>query len=231
MSSLLEQAISSDSGDCAAKIIQHALGIESDQVAHYVFPKNMAGRPRTAHSHHRGMVADRGALFGIADVLGCTRVDARRPQAQGSSAKSKSRMKLSTLAEVRDLVEKHRICRTNTAASPIERGTSGDEKDRIGAFHENINYRKGRFTVQPNVEDGAKDWLPFNCGKRRRDLAKRSHYLRAQRANKLIQLHGGVGVIFDKYQNPDSIHGKKKKALDSIAMKLPIKSSVQHVRN
>ena len=35
-----EQAISSDDGDQAAKIIQDALGIESDDVANYCFPKN-----------------------------------------------------------------------------------------------------------------------------------------------------------------------------------------------
>ena len=39
MSNLLEQAISSDDGDRAAKIIQEALGIESDDVANYVFPR------------------------------------------------------------------------------------------------------------------------------------------------------------------------------------------------
>jgi hypothetical protein len=31
---LLEEAINSDDGDCAARIIQEALGIESDDVAH-----------------------------------------------------------------------------------------------------------------------------------------------------------------------------------------------------
>ena len=39
MSNLLEQAINCDDGDRAAKIIQDALGIESDDVANYVFPK------------------------------------------------------------------------------------------------------------------------------------------------------------------------------------------------
>ena len=39
MPNLLEQAIDSDDGDRAAKIIQGALGIESDEVANYVFPK------------------------------------------------------------------------------------------------------------------------------------------------------------------------------------------------
>jgi uncharacterized protein HemY len=39
MSNLLEQAINCDDGDRAAKIIQHALGIESDDVANYCFPK------------------------------------------------------------------------------------------------------------------------------------------------------------------------------------------------
>jgi uncharacterized protein HemY len=39
MTNLLEQAIDCDDGDRAAKIIQDALGIESDDVVNYVFPK------------------------------------------------------------------------------------------------------------------------------------------------------------------------------------------------
>ena len=39
MSNLLERAINCDACDRAAKIIQNALGIESDDVANYVFPK------------------------------------------------------------------------------------------------------------------------------------------------------------------------------------------------
>ena len=39
MTNLLERAISTDDPDVAAKIIQHALGIESDEVANYCFPK------------------------------------------------------------------------------------------------------------------------------------------------------------------------------------------------
>ena len=39
MTNLLEKAINCDDGDRAAKIIQHALGIESDDVANYCFPK------------------------------------------------------------------------------------------------------------------------------------------------------------------------------------------------
>jgi hypothetical protein len=39
MANLIEEAINSDDGDRAAKIIQDALGIESDDVANYVFPK------------------------------------------------------------------------------------------------------------------------------------------------------------------------------------------------
>ena len=35
----LEQAINCSDGDQAAKILQDALGIESDDVASYVFPK------------------------------------------------------------------------------------------------------------------------------------------------------------------------------------------------
>jgi hypothetical protein len=39
MANLLEQAISADDSDRAAKIIQDALGIETDHVADYCFPK------------------------------------------------------------------------------------------------------------------------------------------------------------------------------------------------
>ena len=39
MTNLLERAISTDDGDRAAQILQEALGIESDDVASYVFPK------------------------------------------------------------------------------------------------------------------------------------------------------------------------------------------------
>ena len=40
MTNLLEQAISCDDADQAAKMIQHALGIESDDVLNYTFPKS-----------------------------------------------------------------------------------------------------------------------------------------------------------------------------------------------
>jgi uncharacterized protein HemY len=40
MTNLLEQAISCDDGDQAAKMIQHALGIESDYVLNCTFPKD-----------------------------------------------------------------------------------------------------------------------------------------------------------------------------------------------
>ena len=39
MSNLLEQAIECSDGEQAARIIQSALGIESDDVANYCFPK------------------------------------------------------------------------------------------------------------------------------------------------------------------------------------------------
>jgi hypothetical protein len=39
MTNLLAQAINSDDGDLAARIIQDALGIESDDVVNYCFPK------------------------------------------------------------------------------------------------------------------------------------------------------------------------------------------------
>ena len=53
MANLLEHAIECNDGDHAAKIIQHALGIESDDVANYVFP--LAARPGAACPHHWGM--------------------------------------------------------------------------------------------------------------------------------------------------------------------------------
>ena len=37
---VIEQAINSDNGARAAKIIQEALGIESDHMANYCFPKD-----------------------------------------------------------------------------------------------------------------------------------------------------------------------------------------------
>jgi hypothetical protein len=40
MANLIEQAIACDDGDRAARRIQEALGIESDDVANYVFPKS-----------------------------------------------------------------------------------------------------------------------------------------------------------------------------------------------
>jgi hypothetical protein len=40
MTNLLQQAINCDDSDRAARIIQDALGIESDDVANYCFPKN-----------------------------------------------------------------------------------------------------------------------------------------------------------------------------------------------
>ena len=39
MSNLLEQTICTDDGDRAAKIIQQAFGIKSDDVARYCFPR------------------------------------------------------------------------------------------------------------------------------------------------------------------------------------------------
>jgi hypothetical protein len=39
MSNLLEKAINTDDGDRAAEIIKQALGIESDDVVNYCFPK------------------------------------------------------------------------------------------------------------------------------------------------------------------------------------------------
>jgi len=43
MTNLLEQAINSNNGDHAAKLIREALGIQSDDVVNYVFPKTWPG--------------------------------------------------------------------------------------------------------------------------------------------------------------------------------------------
>ena len=40
MTNLLERAISTDDADRAAKIIQNALGIATDEVANFCFPKS-----------------------------------------------------------------------------------------------------------------------------------------------------------------------------------------------
>ena len=40
MGNLLAEAINCDDGDQAARLIQQALQIESDDIANYVFPKN-----------------------------------------------------------------------------------------------------------------------------------------------------------------------------------------------
>jgi hypothetical protein len=50
MAAPLEQAIECNDGDHAAKIIQRALGIESDDAANYVFPKTWPeDREQCAH--------------------------------------------------------------------------------------------------------------------------------------------------------------------------------------
>ena len=40
MSNLLEQAIKCDDGEQAARILQQALGIETDEVVNYCFPQH-----------------------------------------------------------------------------------------------------------------------------------------------------------------------------------------------
>jgi hypothetical protein len=62
MTNLLEQAIKCDDGDQAAKIIQQALGIESDHVANYCLPKKLAGGSRAARPPHRRVAADGGTV-------------------------------------------------------------------------------------------------------------------------------------------------------------------------
>ena len=48
MTNLLEQAINSNDGDHAARLIQEALGIESDEVVNYCFPKAWPNDPSSA---------------------------------------------------------------------------------------------------------------------------------------------------------------------------------------
>jgi hypothetical protein len=65
MANVLEQAINADDGDRAANIIRQALGIESDDVANYAFPKT-CGRP-TASSAPASSASGyrRGTLPGL----------------------------------------------------------------------------------------------------------------------------------------------------------------------
>jgi len=49
MSNLIEQAIKCDDGEQAARILQQALGIETDEVVNYCFPQHWpADRDRRA---------------------------------------------------------------------------------------------------------------------------------------------------------------------------------------
>ena len=45
MTNLLEQAINSNNGDHAAKLIREALGIQSDDVCQLRLPEDLGGRP------------------------------------------------------------------------------------------------------------------------------------------------------------------------------------------
>ena len=65
MTNLLEQAINCNDGDHAAKIIQDALGIETRRRRQLRLSQDLADRPRAACSHHRRVVADRGALSSL----------------------------------------------------------------------------------------------------------------------------------------------------------------------
>jgi hypothetical protein len=68
MANLPEEAINCSDGDRAAKIIQDALGMESDDFANYCFPEK--ADTRAAHPHHGRMAADRGP-HGSARLLHC----------------------------------------------------------------------------------------------------------------------------------------------------------------
>ena len=62
MTNLLEQAINSNDGDRAAKIIQAALGIQSDEVANYCFPQTWP-RDREQRARIIGEWLQAGARF------------------------------------------------------------------------------------------------------------------------------------------------------------------------
>ena len=56
MANLIKQAIICDDGDRAARMIQEALGIESDEVVNYVFPKSWpADREKRARIISEGL--------------------------------------------------------------------------------------------------------------------------------------------------------------------------------
>ena len=65
MTNLLEQAINADDGDRAAQILQEALGIESDEVVNYVFPKTWPADREQRARNHRRVVAGRSAFSGV----------------------------------------------------------------------------------------------------------------------------------------------------------------------
>jgi hypothetical protein len=54
MTDLLKEAINCSDGDI--------IRIESDERRELRLPENVAGRPRAARTHHRRVVADRGAV-------------------------------------------------------------------------------------------------------------------------------------------------------------------------
>ena len=73
MANLLEQAINCDDGDRAAKIIRDALGIESDDVANYCFPKEWpANREQRADIIGEWLQTEARFLGGHRLADGCT---------------------------------------------------------------------------------------------------------------------------------------------------------------
>ena len=69
MTNVLEQAINCNEGDQAAKIIQDALGIETND-ANYVFPKTWPKGSRATRPYHRRVAANRDALSGPMGMRG-----------------------------------------------------------------------------------------------------------------------------------------------------------------
>ena len=74
MTNLLEETINSNDGDHAAKVIQEAFGIESDEVANYVFPKTW---PNNREQRARIMASGYRLKRGFRQNRACTETLAR----------------------------------------------------------------------------------------------------------------------------------------------------------
>ena len=64
MTNLIEQAINCNDGDLAAKIIRDALGIDSDDVTNYCFPKEWPANHEQRAAHHWRLATDQSSVLG-----------------------------------------------------------------------------------------------------------------------------------------------------------------------